>query len=527
MIHRLHAISVAAALIAATPCALGQELNGQVEAALANHKLAGAKVAVSVVDLETGRELVDIHDEDPLIPASNMKLLTSGAAMLVLGRDFVFKTELVLDGTRLILRGSGDPALGDPFILERSPGKVTVDGLMSALAGAVKTTSGGSVSEIIVDDRVFDREWVHPTWPVAQLDKWYCAQVSGLNFHTNVISVFPAPSAQGLTRPPVYTLEPSVPWLEIENKARTVAGSKNSVWLGREPNSNRLTMFGEVAIPTRIPVEITLHEVPTFTGRILAATLSQEGVSIGGVPGLSSPGSRLTRDQATNAFAKIRLAAAGEVLEGRTIAVVTTSLEDVIERCNGDSQNLYAECMFKRMGHQVTREPGSWANGASVLRMTLAELPPKGLGPDCAASTQIADGSGMSRENRVAPRTFTKWLDRLQRDPSVGSVFVNSLASPNQKESLKRRFKDRRLVNELRGKTGTIDGVRCFSGYLTEPLGGRRLAFSVMVNNLKEGEQALQALDFHEEVVVIADKWLAAHRGARPAAVVPQMGGDR
>jgi hypothetical protein len=48
-----------------------------------------------------------------------------------------------------------------------------------------------------------------------------------------------------------------------------------------------------------------------------------------------------------------------------------------------------------------------------------------------------------------------------------------------------------------------------------------------MVNNLKEGEQALQALDFHEEVVVIADKWLAARRAGRPAAAVPQMGGDR
>jgi D-alanyl-D-alanine carboxypeptidase len=43
---------------------------------------------------------VDLRDEEPLIPASNMKLLTSGAALLVLGRDFVFRTELILDGTR-------------------------------------------------------------------------------------------------------------------------------------------------------------------------------------------------------------------------------------------------------------------------------------------------------------------------------------------------------------------------------------------------------------------------------------------
>jgi D-alanyl-D-alanine carboxypeptidase len=131
----------------------------------------------------------------------------------------------------LILRGSGDPALGDPFILEKTPTKLTVDGLVSALAGSVKTTTVGPVSEIIIDDRVFDRQWVHPTWPVAQLDKWYCAEVSGVNFHTNVISFFPSPATQA-GRPPGYSLEPSVPWMEIENKARTVAGSKNTVSAG-------------------------------------------------------------------------------------------------------------------------------------------------------------------------------------------------------------------------------------------------------------------------------------------------------
>src|SRR5262249_46375110 len=155
-----------------------------------------------------------------------------------------------------------------------------------------------------------------------------------------------------------------------------------------------------------------------------------------------------------------------------TVAVVTTTMEDALERCNGDSQNLYAEAMIKRIGHEVTHEPGSWTNGSSVLRMTLSEPAPRGLGPEYAAGTQIADGSGMSREDRVAPRTLTRWLDRLQRDSNIGAMFVNSLASPEQKESIRRRFKDKKLSCDLRAKTGTINGVRCLSGYLTDPQTG-------------------------------------------------------
>src|SRR2546425_2260215 len=82
------------------------DLNAKVEAAAANHKFAGARIGVSILDLDTGRALADIHATDALTPASNMKLLTTGAALLVLGKDFVFKTELIMDGSRLVIRGS-------------------------------------------------------------------------------------------------------------------------------------------------------------------------------------------------------------------------------------------------------------------------------------------------------------------------------------------------------------------------------------------------------------------------------------
>jgi D-alanyl-D-alanine carboxypeptidase/D-alanyl-D-alanine-endopeptidase (penicillin-binding protein 4) len=363
---------------------------------------------------------------------------------------------------------------------------------------------------VIVDDRVFDRQWLHPSWPKDQLEKWYCASVCGLNIHTNVLSAFPSPSPDGLGRPPMFTLEPSAPWLDIENKAKTSNTDKNSVWLARGGEGNRFTLFGEVRQPSRQPIEVTLGEVPTFAGQVIAAELVKQGVSVGKGAG---------RDSAVQA---VRLIDANEQYQGRTVAVVSTHMPDILARCNGDSHNLYAECMIKRVGHEVTGEPGSWTNGSSVVRMTITQS--LRLGPKFAASTVIVDGSGLSHENRVTPATFTRWLDEMQRDKKIGPEFMDSLATPEKKGGIRRRFQDAKLSCELAAKTGTIDGVRCLSGYLTEPQSGHRVAFSIMVNDMREGD-ALEALQFHEHVVVAVDHWLAGDRGKAPGgknAAVPE-----
>src|SRR5215467_6781445 len=85
------------ALAASTACALAQNgtLNDEVARTIATHHFGGARVGVSVIDMDGGAILANIHGNDPFTPASNMKLLTTGAALLVLGPDFAFKTEII------------------------------------------------------------------------------------------------------------------------------------------------------------------------------------------------------------------------------------------------------------------------------------------------------------------------------------------------------------------------------------------------------------------------------------------------
>ncbi len=460
------------------------ELTDDVRRLMNGLKWGEAKVGVSIYDIKTGVQLAAIRADEAFIPASNMKLLTSGAATLILGPDFAFKTQLVLDGTTLIIRGDGDPSLADPQVLEKMTPKLTTSDLLGTLAGAVVKVKPSAIDQIIVDDRVFDRQLVHPSWPTDQLSRGYCAQVAGVNFHANVVHVFPAPNPDGPGSPAVYSLQPAAPWIHVEVRSRTVKEGNNAAWLTRDPGENKFVLRGDVRHKSLAPIESTYHDPSMFVGRLLATSLTGAGINV--------------------PLKNVRLAKEGEDLTGgRVVAVVSTPLIEVLKRCNNDSANLYAECLLKRMGHAVTKEPGSWGNGATVLRMMMTEK----IGPSAASSTIISDGSGMSRENAVAPLTFTRWLSAIASEKRVGPLFAESLAEVGT-GTLRKRFAGAKLKNHLQAKSGYINGVRTLSGYITNPESGQQLAFSVMINNIKNDVAHTSALELHEAVVKLADKWL-------------------
>lgn len=470
--------ALAAALLAAV--ALGQPLNDSVNRLVGNAKLTKSRVGVSIVDADSGLVLADINGGTALIPASNAKLLTSAGALWTLGPDHTFRTEVLMIGDRLLVRGNGDPALGDPD-LRRGDSRIDPETILGMLAASVREAGVGNVREIVIDDRVFDREYYHPSWPAGQLNTWYCAQVGGVNFHCNVVWVYCRPSADGEGRAPSVRLEPASPWFEIDNKARTAAEGKGLI-VSRPTVANRVVVSGEIRVPTG-PDKIAVHEPPLFFGRLFADRLGRN--LSGGVP-------------------PARVASAGETFPtGRVLATVSTPMADILRRCNADSYNLYAEALFKAIGNAVTNEPGSWANGAAVLRMLISQK----LGPEHAAATTLADGSGMSRLNQVSPNTLTRLLVAVHRDKTIAPRFVTSLAAPGS-GTLRNRFREVKLTNELHAKSGYLSGVRALSGYVTDPSSGRRIAFSVLVNGA-DADEDRRAVKMHEEIVATIDRYLA------------------
>jgi serine-type D-Ala-D-Ala carboxypeptidase/endopeptidase (penicillin-binding protein 4) len=325
----MRALTVTVLLLTAAIASAAESLQSQAERIVRTTKLGSATFAALVTDLSTGEDLVAIRPDEPLIPASNQKLITTAAALSRLGADHVLSTELRLAGDTLIVIGSGDPAFLDPVILEEIGH--TVDGVIDRWVEAIARTGRKQFDAILVDDRIFDTEFVHPSWPRNQLQHWYCAQVAGINFNDNCLDFYAAPTSPG--KPLRITLVPEGVPVTLQNQATT--GSS------RHLGSNRIVVTGQSSRGITRPEFVTIHDPPMAFGGLLRNRLGKAGIAVQDVR-------RPLPDEA--------LPEGG----GRLLAAVETTLPTVLIRTNRDSQNLFAEALVKYLGHRATGRPGNW-----------------------------------------------------------------------------------------------------------------------------------------------------------------------
>jgi D-alanyl-D-alanine carboxypeptidase/D-alanyl-D-alanine-endopeptidase (penicillin-binding protein 4) len=232
-----------------------------------------------------------------------------------------------------------------------------------------------------------------------------------------------------------------------------------------------------VRVPYERPVRLTFHDPPQFFADMLRTRFERAGVRIGAA--------RLARPDEARA-------------DGYDAAPpISTPIETVVTRCNRDSQNLYAESLLKRAAAAVTGEPGSWAAGGAVLRRRVRDR----LGPGFLEGLQVADGSGLSRGNRVTASLVTAWLAEMHADEALSEVYLQSLAVAGSTGTLEKRFAGVDLHGAtVRAKTGYINAVSCLSGYVTTP-DGRTMCFSVLVNGLVEPGSVVTAKRLQERIV--------------------------
>jgi D-alanyl-D-alanine carboxypeptidase/D-alanyl-D-alanine-endopeptidase (penicillin-binding protein 4) len=154
------------------------------------------------------------------------------------------------------------------------------------------------------------------------------------------------------------------------------------------------------------------------------------------------------------------------------LATTRTAIAVVMARANKHSLNMAAECMFLRAGG------GSWAGSAK--KMTDALTRTYGLP---AASFNIADGSGYSRNNRVAPSAMTKLLGAVLERKDA-DAFVRSLPVSGTDGTMEDRLTAEPYKGRVLGKTGYIAGVSCLSGYVLGADGKPAYAFAIMTNGV-------------------------------------------
>ena len=489
---RTRVVLIAGLCMLAWPGTILAGIDAQARAMIGAADLRKTVVGLFAVDVGTGRTIVAVNADEPLIPASNMKLITAAAALHLLGPDFTFKTELRIidaspDAAVLVVKGDGDPAFGDPKLMRLND--LDTESLLDKWVVAAREAGVRRIKALIIDDRVFDRQFVHPDWPVEQLNRWYCAEVAGVNFHDNCLDLFPQPTRKG--QAPLVRMLPETDFIEVVNRA--VTGNADTFWISRPARLNVMTYRGKVKTKRTHPVHVTVHDPPVFFARLLTERFDKAKVPVDSIR---------------------RAAPEDDLPAGRTLSRVVTDLPTVLARCNKDSQNLFAEALIKRMGHQFTGAGGSWDNGAAAVRRFLNEK----LGARGAAIT-IADGSGMSRQNQVSARLLVEVLAAAHRDPQIGPDLFASLSVGGEDGTLRKRFVDG-MTGRVHGKSGYINQVSCLSGYIVFDANrsgppSRIVAFSMLFNGFKHPVNAYSLKQIQNRLVRLIDRTVGPARGYR------------
>lgn len=432
-----------------------QDVATELRAALKLNARDGTVLGAHVIELPGGREVFSLNAELPFTPASNMKLVTTAAALELLGRDFEFRTVGSLRGDDLLVIGGGDPLLAHPRVTRSAKTdlfSVFYDWADALLAAGVREIRG----DLIVDDSVFDRQWTHPSWPADQLDKHYCAPVGGLNLHGNCIQavVYPGRNGSGFAD---YMLVPTNPWVRVDNRCR-MSGTGRP-WMIRKGDGPGYILAGRCAEQTTVGL-VTVDDPGMFFGTTLRTYLAAKGIRVVGRVRRAVPSD-------TSLFRA-----------ERPVFIHTTSLATVLLEANTHSLNLAAECLLKMLGRRGSRTakgqalPGSWNSGRAAIVSYLERI-----GLD-TSEVVIADGSGLSNANIMTPSALTRLLAHVF-DGADRELFMDSLARSGINGTLRKRMRD--IPGRFLGKTGYIDGVRTLSGYLRTDEGAW-LALSIMHN---------------------------------------------
>jgi len=460
-------------------CALSvqADLTEDVRALLRNKIFAKAEVGVEIVDLSQSEQpkIVFRHNSDiPLIPASNLKLVTTAAALEKLGPDYAFKTLLIKRGDDLVIVGDGDPTFGDVEMLRKVGWDV--DTIFKSWAENLKKLGITSVNNVLVDDSIFDQQFVHPSWPADQLHKRYVAQVAGLNLNANCIDFYLKVNGSGSKVS--YGTVPATSYVQVDNEC--VGGNQNAVWLSRVLGSNTVVLKGEVPRSNIEPISVTIEDPSLFAATVLAETLKSNGIEVRG---------KVDRDRTIRE--KVGRQAWSE--DFKLIGMHSTRVYDVVSRANKDSMNLYAEALCKRVGAEASGKPGSWENGTAAVKDFLTTT--VGIPAD---EISLDDGCGLSRKNTISANAIAQLLVYENRKSSANS-FLQTLAVGGEDGTLDKRFRDD-LKGRVFAKSGYVNGVSCLSGYV-KTKSGKDFAFSILMNGVTSGsaktvqEKIVKAID--------------------------------
>lgn len=446
----------------ATPTPQVNALRRDLTAVFSAPIMSRATWAVDVRSLDTGEQLYTLDAQRLMMPASNMKILTTAVAAEVLGWDYRFTTVLetaapIESGTLkgdLFIHGSGDPTIN------ARDGRATA--VLAEWAAALRALGISRIDgRIVGDDQAFDDEGIGQGWAWDYLQFGYAAPVGALEFNENMASLVVRPGAQPGAIAQA-TLSPGA-GLRVASRVRTVAaGVAAEIFYRRRLDGPVLEVWGTIA--AGVPAEersVAVVNPTIFFAQSLKDALIARGIEVTG---------------AAADIDDIAAELAGQTVERRVLASTSSPrVAEIAAVLMKVSQNLYAETLVKAIG-AARGGLGTFAGGAAGIRRTLTSW---GISADAYV---LADGSGLSRYNYVTAATLTTVLERMYRSEKHRDAFMATLPVAGKDGTITGRMRRTRAEGNAAAKTGSISNVRALSGYV-RTRDGEILVFAILAND--------------------------------------------
>ncbi|WP_438024368.1 D-alanyl-D-alanine carboxypeptidase/D-alanyl-D-alanine endopeptidase [Sorangium sp. So ce233] len=408
----------------------------------------GGRVGVLAIDVASGATLAAFDERGLYNPASNAKLFTAAAALRLLGPSYRYLTGLYGEASNgavaeLVLRGSGDPSLRTRDLWE--------------MARDLRASGVRKVAAIAVDQGYFDARYVPPAFE-QQPEEWaaFRAPVAAASLNANAVLFTVRPSKAGEAAyvaidPPGLTV--------LRGKVATARrGTPEKIGIRLEPNGQRLVVHLSGSIPEggrAVSLARRVDDPRLVAAYALREMLQEVGVEISG---------------------EVRLG--GEHQKRLLVAHRSAPLGELLPALGKDSDNFYAETIFKTLAAERRGRPGTAEAAAELVGETIREL----------GATQegvvLRNGSGLFDAARASPEAIVGLLRAALLDPSLGADFTAQLAIGGVDGTLRGRFRGWSKERAIRAKTGTLASVAALSGYILPPAGRSPIAFAVLASDV-------------------------------------------
>ncbi len=427
-----------------------------VDQLIQNPLLQNANISMLVRDLKTGETLYEWQPTNSRIPASTMKTVTTATALEILGPDFRFETKIETDGKigkdstlngNLYIRGSGDPTIGS----EKTGDKNFLAKWVEAVRKAGINNINGS---IIADPGIFDREVINPKWSWEDMGNYYAAGVHGIAYLDNTLRVFFRSGKAGSATEIIRT-EPEISELTIDNYVTSASVNSDEAYFYGAPFSNNRYVTGR--IPEKKEEFAVKSDIPNPA--LLLARHFQNQLILSGIK--ISDNARVESNT-------------GSIRKLTVFSHFSPSLSEIITETNVSSNNLYAEYLFKFLGVK-NNQPGTNDLAVKTIRDFWKS---RGLPVD---ELFQVDGSGLSAVNGVSAHFFVELLTYMQNNSKYNYFFFNSLPVSGISGTLKSFLAEPPLKGKVHAKSGTIAGVKSYTGYIERP--DKTLVFALLINN--------------------------------------------